>query len=72
MIEAVDRSLIRADTGIYGYPALLYFLEMEFNRSSRYGKPFSLLMLQIGTKTKGALRKNYYPCRNKLRVACAI
>ncbi|MBA3992740.1 MAG: hypothetical protein C0469_04375 [Cyanobacteria bacterium DS2.3.42] len=52
MIEAVDRSLIRADTGIYGYPALLYFLEMEFNRSSRYGKPFSLLLLQIGTKTK--------------------
>ncbi len=51
MIEAVDRSLIRADSGVYGYPALLYFLEMEFNRSSRYGKPFSLLILQIGTKT---------------------
>jgi len=51
MIQAVDRSLIRADTGAYGYPALLYFLEMEFNRSSRYGKPFSFLLLQIGTKT---------------------
>ncbi|MBA3858488.1 MAG: hypothetical protein C0507_16395 [Cyanobacteria bacterium PR.3.49] len=50
MIQAVDRSLIRADTGAYGYPALLYFLEMEFNRSSRYGKPFSFLLLQIGTK----------------------
>ncbi len=52
MIQAVDRSLIRADTGVYGYPALLYFLEMEFNRSSRYGKPFSFLLLQIGTKAK--------------------
>jgi len=45
MTQAVDRSLIRADTGAYGYPALLYFLEMEFNRSSRYGKPFSFLLL---------------------------
>ena len=52
MIQAVDRSLIRADTGAYGYPALLYFLEMEFNRSSRYGKPFSFLLLQIGTKSQ--------------------
>ena len=52
MTQAVDRSLIRADTGAYGYPALLYFLEMEFNRSSRYGKPFSFLLLQIGTKAQ--------------------
>lgn len=52
MLQAVDRSLIRADTGAYGYPALLYFLEMEFNRSSRYGKPFSFLLLQIGTKAQ--------------------
>lgn len=52
MIQAVDRSLIRADTGAYGYPALLYFLEMEFSRSSRYGKPFSFLLLQIGMKAQ--------------------
>ena len=52
MIQAVERSLIRADSGAYGYPALLYFLEMEFNRSSRYGKPFSFLLLQIGTKAQ--------------------
>lgn len=48
--QAVERSLIRADTGAYGYPALLYLLELEYNRSSRYGKPFSFLILEIGTK----------------------
>ncbi len=54
MTQAVDRSLVRADTGAYGYPALLFFLEMEFQRSARYGKPFSLLLLQIGTKKQDA------------------
>ncbi|HEY9785432.1 MAG TPA: DUF4388 domain-containing protein [Candidatus Obscuribacterales bacterium] len=50
VVANVERSLVRPDTGAYGYPALLYLLEMEYNRSSRYGKPFSFLILEIGIK----------------------
>lgn len=51
--QPVERSLLRADTGAYGYPALMFLLEMEYNRSSRYGKPFSFLILEIGVRKEG-------------------
>jgi GGDEF domain-containing protein len=45
---AVERLLIRSDTLIYSYPAFLYFLQSEFSRWERFGRPFSVILLQIG------------------------
>lgn len=46
MITGVLRSLTRADTGMYTYPALLYFLEREFAKSCAFGMPLTLIVFE--------------------------
>ena len=46
MIAGVLKSLTRADTGMFTYPALLYFLEREFAKSSTFGMPLTLIVFE--------------------------
>lgn len=46
MIANVLRHLMRADTGMYTYPALLFFLEREFAKSIAFGMPLSLIVFE--------------------------
>lgn len=47
----VQRILTNPSTGLYTYPALLYFLDMEFVRCQRYNRCFSMLLLDVGVKS---------------------
>lgn len=47
LIHSVIMSLRRADTGLFTYPAFLYFLEQEYFRSYRTGAALSLLLLDM-------------------------
>lgn len=46
MITGVLRSLTRQDTGMFTYPALLYFLEREFAKSNTFGMPLTLIVFE--------------------------
>lgn len=46
MIAGVLKSLTRGDTGMFTYPALLYFLEREFAKSSTFGMPLTLIVFE--------------------------
>ncbi len=46
MIQGVVKNLVRAETGIYTYPALLFFVEREFSKSMAFGMPLSLLVFE--------------------------
>ena len=46
MVTGVVRSLTRADTGMYTFPALLYFLEREFSKSTAFGMPLTLIVFE--------------------------
>ncbi len=47
-MRMVERALLRTDTGIYTFPAFLYFLDKEYWRCNRFNRPFSIIILQIG------------------------
>lgn len=46
-IQAVMMSLRRVDTGMFLYPAFLYFLEQEYFRSYRSRSPFSIIVFEM-------------------------
>jgi hypothetical protein len=46
MIANVLRHLMRADTGMFTYPSLLFFLEQEFAKSIAFGMPLSLIVFE--------------------------
>lgn len=46
MIAGVLKHLTRADTGMFTYPALLYFLEREFAKSCTFGMPLTLVVFE--------------------------
>ena len=46
MIAGVQRALIRAETGMYSYPALQFFIEREFSKSLSIGMPLSLIIFE--------------------------
>jgi diguanylate cyclase (GGDEF)-like protein len=50
-IQAVMMKLRRADTGMFNYPAFLYFLEQEYFRGHRAGTPLSVIIFEIRVKT---------------------
>jgi GGDEF domain-containing protein len=61
-MRMAEKSLLRTDTGIYTFPAFLYFLDKEYWRCNRFGRPFSIIILQIGLVNgsdiiQGALQK---------------
>lgn len=46
MIAGVVRALVRAETGIFTYPALQFFIEKEFAKSIAFGMPLSLIVFE--------------------------
>ncbi len=63
-IQNVMMSLRRAETGMFTYPAFLYFLELEYFRSYRSGSPLSVIVFemrlisQVGQDIVGQLLPN--------------
>lgn len=49
-IESIMMSLRRAETGLFIYPAFLYFLEQEYFRSYRSRSSFSVVVFEIRQK----------------------
>lgn len=52
-IEAVVRSLQRAETGLFTFPALLYFLEQEALRFKNFQWPLSLIVFELRFRPTG-------------------
>ncbi|MBX9721754.1 MAG: DUF4388 domain-containing protein, partial [Candidatus Obscuribacterales bacterium] len=46
MIAGVLRALQRSETGMYTFPALQYFLEREFSKSTAFGMPLSIVVFE--------------------------
>lgn len=46
MIAGVLRSITRAETGLYTYPALQFFIEREFSKSVAFGMPLTLIVFE--------------------------
>jgi diguanylate cyclase (GGDEF)-like protein len=42
-----ERSLLREDTGIFSQQAFLFLLEREFHRFERFGRPVSVILLEL-------------------------
>ncbi len=51
-IQNVMMSLRRPDTGMFTYPAFLYFLEQEYFRAYRSASPISIVVFQMRLKNK--------------------
>jgi GGDEF domain-containing protein len=51
--------LRRADTGMFNFPAFLYFLEQEYFRGHRSGSPISVIVFEMRVKSgpNGAIRE---------------
>lgn len=45
-VRTFEKSMLRADTELYTYPAFLYFLEKEFARFERFSQPFSIIIIE--------------------------
>jgi len=51
-IRLAERALTMPETGLYTFPAFLYFLDREFCRFERFQRPFSVVVLKIGLLQK--------------------
>jgi GGDEF domain-containing protein len=49
-IQSVVRQLSRPETGIFNYPAFLYFLEQEYFKCAAMGVPLSLVLFEMKVK----------------------
>jgi hypothetical protein len=46
-MQAIAQSMVRSDSGIISYPALLYLMHYEFQRFEAYGWPLTIILLEI-------------------------
>jgi len=53
-VQSIITSMMRPETGIYTYHALLYLLEYEFYRFESYGWPITLVLLEMNKKNTTA------------------
>ncbi len=53
-MQLAEKALTMPETGLYTFPAFLYFLDREFCRFERFKRPFSLVVLKIGLSPKNA------------------
>ncbi|MBS2003357.1 MAG: DUF4388 domain-containing protein [Candidatus Obscuribacterales bacterium] len=53
-VQAIHESFIRPETGVYSYPALMYFMEYELNRYEAYNFPLSLIVFEIKNRRDGS------------------
>jgi diguanylate cyclase (GGDEF)-like protein len=49
-VRTFERSMTRQDTGLYTFPAFMFFLEREFFRIERFNHPLSVVIIEIGMK----------------------
>ena len=49
-IQSVVRTLTRPETGIFNYPAFLYFLEQEYFKCAAMGVPLSVVLFEMKVK----------------------
>jgi GGDEF domain-containing protein len=49
-VREFEKTMLRADTQLYTYPAFLYFLEKEFLRFERFSQPFSIIIIEAGLR----------------------
>lgn len=47
-MRLAEKALLRPDTGLYTFPAFLYFLDKEFCRYDRFDRVFSIVLLKVG------------------------
>jgi GGDEF domain-containing protein len=52
-VQGVVKNLIRPETGIYTYPALIFFLDQEIQRYEHFNFPFSLIIFSVGQRKGG-------------------
>ncbi|MBZ0188414.1 MAG: diguanylate cyclase, partial [Candidatus Obscuribacterales bacterium] len=50
-VQSVMMALRRPDTGMFNYPAFLYFLEQEYFRAHRAGAPLSIIIFEMRIKS---------------------
>jgi hypothetical protein len=53
-MQLAEKALTMPDTGLYTFPAFLYFLDREYCRFERFQRPFSLVVLKIGILPRNA------------------
>lgn len=53
-MQLAERALTKPETGLYTFPAFLYFLDREYCRFERFQRPFSIVVIKIGLLTKNA------------------
>lgn len=51
-IQMVEKLLTMPETGLYSFPAFLFFLDREYVRFERFKRPFSIVVLKIGILQK--------------------
>jgi len=66
-MRAAEKALMAPETGLYTFPALLYFLDREFCRFERFKRPFSVVVLKIGIMPKGTTLGNVATDSRRLR-----
>ncbi len=54
-VQALKASFIRQESGIFSYPALLYFLQYEYLRFQSYETPLSLIVFEMSKVSTNAL-----------------
>ena len=70
-ICSIMTTLRRTDTGLFAYPAFLYFLEQEYFRTLRTAEPITIMLLQM--KLKDALGREFeLPTATIIEVLAAI
>ncbi len=52
--QGVEKLMIRGDTGLYTYPAFLYFVQKEYSRFDRFDRPFSVVIFSVGVRRPDA------------------
>jgi len=58
-VETLAATLIRPESGLFCYEALLYFLQYEYFRYEAYGFPLSLVVFDILTRKQDATMEVY-------------
>ncbi len=51
-MRLAEKALMMPETGLYTFPAFLYFLDREHSRFERFQRPFSIVVLRIGLVQK--------------------
>ncbi len=72
-MQGVLRALCRPETGLFTYPAFLYFVDQEYRRFRRGGLPFSVAVFQMNFReTDGRVSSQPLPAQAVTEAALRI